>query len=297
MSKANPTMNLSATSGTIASGNTKTITISGSNYGTLSCSSSNTNVATCSISGTTLSISAITPGSATITVTGSGNSNYNSISKTYTASVLTKVDVPDRRNVCKCWCYACTCQDDYQGFASTTSGSMTLKFQYNGTSQQLTVFTSDTGYTLSGYNQVNAGDHSITATLRSGYAWSDNTTSAKTLTCGLPKAFTNTSVKSTINGSWIYGGNGWDLNAQVGKSYTLGYKILNTGATITFIADSSKITFSTSTITASKNQEVYVTINVIGGQVGEEIQIEASAESTDPNYSGIRILRKAKITN
>ena len=80
-----------SSSGTLNIGTNGSITVSGSNYGALSCSSSNTNIATCSVSGTTVTIVPKAGGSATITVTGNGvvNSvaNYNSISKTYAATV------------------------------------------------------------------------------------------------------------------------------------------------------------------------------------------------------------------
>ena len=87
ISKINPTMSLSATSGTLYVGTNTSFTVSGSNYGTLSCTSSNTSYATCSVSGTTVTIIPKAAGSATITVTGAGNNNYNSISKTYTATI------------------------------------------------------------------------------------------------------------------------------------------------------------------------------------------------------------------
>ena len=77
----------SATSGTLNIGTNGTVTVSGSNYGTLSCSSSNTSVATCSVSSTTVTIVPKAGGSTTITVTGAGGTNYNSISKTYAATV------------------------------------------------------------------------------------------------------------------------------------------------------------------------------------------------------------------
>ena len=78
---------LYSSSGTLNIGTNGTITVSGSNYGTLSCSSNNTNIATCSVSGTTVTITPKAAGTATITVAGAGGTNYNSISKTYAATV------------------------------------------------------------------------------------------------------------------------------------------------------------------------------------------------------------------
>ena len=87
IAKATPTMNLSSTEGTHKIGTSGSITVTGSNYGTLSCGSSNTSIATCSVSGTTVTITPKAVGTATITVYGSGNTNYNSISKTYAATI------------------------------------------------------------------------------------------------------------------------------------------------------------------------------------------------------------------
>ena len=87
-------MNLSASSGTVKIGTPATITVSGSNYGTLSCTSSAPAKATCSVSGTTVTITPVAVGTSTITVTGAGSSNYNSVSKTYAATIETGYSCP-----------------------------------------------------------------------------------------------------------------------------------------------------------------------------------------------------------
>ena len=86
VNKANGSLTLSSTSGTLEYPNSTTFKVSG-NTGTLSASSSNTSVATVSISGNTVTINSIGVGSATITVTSAETSNYNAKSATYIATV------------------------------------------------------------------------------------------------------------------------------------------------------------------------------------------------------------------
>ena len=87
VNKANGSLTLSATSGTIAYPNSTSFTVS-NNTGSLSVSSSNSNIASASISGNTVTVkSGTTAGKATITVTSAEASNYNAKSATYTATV------------------------------------------------------------------------------------------------------------------------------------------------------------------------------------------------------------------
>lgn len=82
INKAPQTINATISSNTINIGDKSKITASG--QGTISYSSSNNDVATVNSSGVVTGISA---GTATITVTAAGNSNYNSASKTITIFV------------------------------------------------------------------------------------------------------------------------------------------------------------------------------------------------------------------
>lgn len=82
INKAPQTINATISSNTLNVGDTSKITAS--SQGTISYSSSNTNVAIVSSSGIVTGISA---GTATITVTAAGNSNYNSASKTLSITV------------------------------------------------------------------------------------------------------------------------------------------------------------------------------------------------------------------
>ena len=87
VNKANGSLTLSATSGTIAYPNNTSFTVS-NNTGSLSVSSSNSNIASASISGNTVTVkSGTTAGKAIITVTSAAATNYNAKSATYTATV------------------------------------------------------------------------------------------------------------------------------------------------------------------------------------------------------------------
>lgn len=82
INKAPQTINATISSNTINIGDKSKITASG--QGTISYSSSNNDVATVSSSGVVTGVSA---GTATITITAAGNSNYNSASKTISITV------------------------------------------------------------------------------------------------------------------------------------------------------------------------------------------------------------------
>ena len=87
VNKANGSLTLSATSGTIAYQNNTSFTVS-NNTGSLSVSSSNSNIASASISGNTVTVkSGTTAGKATITVTSAEAANYTAKSATYTVNV------------------------------------------------------------------------------------------------------------------------------------------------------------------------------------------------------------------
>ncbi|MBR5662992.1 MAG: MBL fold metallo-hydrolase [Bacilli bacterium] len=57
---------------------------------------------------------------------------------------------------------------------------------YNGTEQTLTS-THGIGYTFTNNTATNAGDYNVTATLNSGYEWSDGSTEDKYITCSIAK--------------------------------------------------------------------------------------------------------------
>ena len=193
--KATPVITLSSNTGTVVEGYTMTFTttvssgaISGNVAGTLSVSSGTTTVATVSPASsnitatpsglaTTITVTGVTNGTSTITVgfTPGDTSNYNTpTSVTYTANIVKSATIP--------------------------TNTLCVNRTYTGVAQNLTSVTSGTGYTLSNYNQTNAGEYTITATLTEGYRWNDNYTGTKTFKCNLSKA-TPTITLSESSGS------------------------------------------------------------------------------------------------
>ena len=68
---------------------------------------------------------------------------------------------------------------------------------YNGSAQYLIPNNTYTGYSwLESISETNAGSYTLTATLESGYHWSDDTTTDKTITCSIAKARVNIPVMS-----------------------------------------------------------------------------------------------------
>lgn len=85
ISKIAGSVTLSASSGSVYSGNSTTFTASGT--GTLSVSSNNTGVATASISNGTVTVTGVSAGTATITVSAATSTNYNAASASYSITV------------------------------------------------------------------------------------------------------------------------------------------------------------------------------------------------------------------
>lgn len=164
--KASDTLTLSKTSISLTtSTKSTTFTATRSGAGAVSASSSNTSVATVSVSGTTVTVTGVSNGSATITVSVAESANYNAPdSKTVSVSVQLNVSIPNIPS---------------QSGTLTYSGSSQSPSWSNYDSTQLTL-----GGTTSG---TNAGSYNATFTPKSGYQWSDGTTSAKTVSWSIGK--------------------------------------------------------------------------------------------------------------
>ena len=92
----------------------------------------------------------------------------------------------------------------YKKIVTIPTSSLCTSPTYNGDSQQLTSVTSGDGYTLSGYNGTNAGNYTVTASLKGFSRWSDGTTDNKTFTCSINKkviTVTASSGSKTYDGS------------------------------------------------------------------------------------------------
>lgn len=158
INKVNDSMTLSKTSMSFtSSGSTSTATASGY-HGTLSVSTSDSSVATASVSGSTITVTCKGSGSATITVTSSATTNYYSVSKSISVSANTVQTIQ---------------------YVPSQSGTLT----YNGSSQSPTWSNYNSSQlTIGGTTSAtNAGTYTATFTPKSGYAWSDGTTGAKSV--------------------------------------------------------------------------------------------------------------------
>ena len=184
---AEPNITVNPTSVKVGVGKKVEFTEKSSNTGYFKNTSSDTSIATVgsmaseeTAAGETLTwnITGVKKGNTTITVTFTPkSSNYKVVTKTINVEVLTLVDPP--------------------------ASSLCIARTYTGSEQVLVAHADQGGYTLSGYKGTNAKDYSITATLKSGYIWSDNTTGTKTLTCSIEKAsesFTITKTTATYDG-------------------------------------------------------------------------------------------------
>ena len=167
INKANPTITLSATSGSVNAGSTITFTEKASIDGSFSNVSGTTSVATISPTSyssvaantaKTVTITGVSNGSSTITVTftPTDTKNYNQETATYTVT----------------------------GYKVASVGTCPNK-TYNGSSQ--TLASGGTGVEYSNNNRTNYGSQTVTVSLKSGYRWSNGTTANKTLNCSISK--------------------------------------------------------------------------------------------------------------
>ena len=127
--------------------------------------------------------------------------NNNSISSDWNQNVSKNISSNER------W-YAIS----LQGIAKPSS-SLCVARTYNGTPQQMTSKTSDTGYTLSEYSATDAGSYTVTATLNSGYLWSDGSSSNVTFDCSISKKTLTVTAEAK---SKSYG----DLNPSLTYKYS-----------------------------------------------------------------------------
>ncbi len=167
INKATPTLNLSATSGSVNKGSTITFTENSNVKGKFSNVSSSTGVATVS-PGTTGDINANT--NQTVTITGASN-GQSTITVTFTPSDTTNYNS-------KTATYTVT------GYLLASTGSCQSR-TYNGGSQ--TLMSGGVGVTYTNNERTQAGSQNITINVNSGYRFSDTTTS-KTQSCSIAKA-------------------------------------------------------------------------------------------------------------
>lgn len=165
--------------------------------------------------------------------------------------------------------------------ATIPTDSLCVPRTYNGSNQQITSVTSGTGYTLKGYDQTDAGTHTITATLASGYRWSDNTTGTKTFKCSISKA--TPTITLSEESAWLSGSKTFTEKANVAGKFT------NTSGTTSVATVSPK---SNSTAVAANTAQ---TVTVTGVKDGSST-ITVNFEPTDTtNYRTVSAKYTAKV--
>ncbi len=282
ISKATPVITLSASSGTIATGKTRTFTAtvkSGTSTtvaGNLNTTSGSTSYATVSPNGntaltevdnstgkaTTVTITGVAAGSSTITVkfTPSDTTNFNSATnKTYAATVKTAATIPTAANYCQ------------------------TGLVYTGSSQTI-VKTAGTGYSwTAGTTRTDAGSQNVTATLSSNYAWTDNTTGTKTITCSIGKA-TPTITLSATSGS-LEIGNTKSFTATVKSGAASGTVSGTLNVTSGTTANATVVPANTTISDANNNAGVVTTETITGLAVGSSTITVKFTPSDTTNFS------------
>lgn len=165
--------------------------------------------------------------------------------------------------------------------ATIPTNSLCVARTYNGSNQQITSATSGTGYKLNGYTQKNAGTHTITATLASGYRWSNNTDGTKTFECSISKA--TPTITLSEESAWLSGSKTFTEKANVAGKFT------NTSGTTSVATVSPK---SNSTAVAANTAQ---TVTVTGVKDGSST-ITVNFEPTDTtNYRTVSAKYTAKV--
>lgn len=182
IAKAQGSLSVSPTSLSLDSGTpTKTITVTRSGDGAITATSSNTNVATVSVSGTSVKVTGKQAGSVTITISVAGGTNHLApANKTVTATMTTYTtisNIPSQNGTLT-----------YTGSAQSPSWS-----NYN--SSQLTISGETAG--------TDAGSYTATFTPKSGYRWSNGSSSAMSVTW---KIQVRTLTIPTQSGTLTYSG-------------------------------------------------------------------------------------------
>ncbi len=174
INKANPLITLTPESGDVVQNSSISFQEKASILGSFSNTSLTTSVATISsgasynnVSANTnkiVSLNTLNAGTSKIKVefTPSDTENYNSVSKEYNLTVLTSVAIPST-SYCK------------------------TNLSYTGSLLTLTT-DAPSGFSFSNNTGVDVGSYTVTASLNSGYRWSDNSTSNKTFECSIEKS-------------------------------------------------------------------------------------------------------------
>ena len=161
---------------------------------------------------------------------------------------------------------------------------------YNGNSQ--TIAEAGIGYSLTGNEQTNAGEYTITATLNDGYKWNDNTTGDKTFNCSISKAtpIINLSSKS---GSILNGKSGtFTATVKSGIATTVSGNLDVTST----VPQAAKATIKNSKITDADNKTGKTVEITISGVARGDSEIKINFEPSDTaNFNEANEIYKVNI--
>ena len=152
----------SQSSATITNTGSTSFTVTRYEGAQITAATSNNSVATVSVSGNTVTVTGKGRGSATITLQAAQTTNYNAASSTFVITVNQILSVPA------------------QSGTTTWNGASQTPSWNNYSTASLTI-----GGTSSA---TNAGTYTVTFTPKSGYCWSDGTTSAKSVSWTMNRA-------------------------------------------------------------------------------------------------------------
>ena len=257
--KATPVVTLSASSGQVTVGSSISFTESGKVAGSFKNNISN-NKATVTPATTsqiasnetqTVTITGATAGTATISVGfyPTDSTNYSTVTKTYSVTIK---------------------NPDNQTAQIPTASDYCINPTYNGSIQSI-IKSPGAGYTFDYTQGKTAKNYTITATLKSGYKWSDNSTNTKTVTCSIAKATPVVTISSSSG------------QVQVGKKINF-IETSGVAGTFTNTAANNNVTLNPASIT-SVPAETGKYVEITGATAGST-QITITFEPTDKtNYT------------
>ena len=286
ISKATPIINLSSKSGSILNGKSGTFTatvksgIATTVSGNLDVTSTVPQAAKATIKNSKITgadnetgktveitISGVARGDSEIKINfkPSDTTNFNEANKIYKVNIVGSA-TPPTSNLCK------------------------TGLVYNGSSQKIAE--AGIGYSLTGNEQTNAGEYTITATLNPGYKWADNTTGKKTFNCSISKAtpIINLSSKS---GSILNGKSGtFTATVKSGIATTVSGNLDVTST----VPQAAKATIKNSKITGADNETGKTVEITISGVARGDSEIKINFKPSDTtNFNEANKIYKVNI--
>lgn len=195
-----------------------------------------------------------------ITTCNATPSQNKYLNKTLTASIKVELSTKSKKTLVRSTGIANAC-------SSTAIPVCNSNLVYNGTSQ--TLIEDGTNYTLVNQTGTNPGYYTVTAKLKEGYKWSDETSESKAITCEIGKK--NVTI-TTLDQEITYGGqissttndisSSGLISGHTLNSITLYSSIINVGTGV-ISASNAKITDTEGNDVTSNYNFIYNNIGII----------------------------------